>query len=43
MHITCSVGVTEIKPGDDFQKAFDRMDKAMYESKEGGRNKSTLL
>ena len=43
MHITCSVGVTEIKPGDDFQKAFDRMDKALYESKEGGRNKSTLL
>lgn len=43
MHITCSVGVTEIKPDDDFQKAFDRMDKALYESKEGGRNKSTLI
>ena len=42
-HITCSVGVTELKEDDDFTKAFNRIDKAMYDSKESGRNTVTLL
>ena len=42
-HITCSIGVTEIKKGDDFTGAFNRLDKAMYASKHNGRNKVTNL
>ena len=42
-HITCSIGVTELTDGDDFQGAFDRLDKAMYASKHNGRNKVTKL
>ena len=42
-HITCSVGLTELKAEDDFTQAFNRIDKAVYASKEGGRNKVTIL
>jgi len=42
-HITCSVGVTEVMATDTFEEAFDRMDRAMYLSKEGGRNRMTVL
>lgn len=42
-HITCSIGVTEIKKEDDFTEAFNRLDKAMYESKHNGRNMVTKL
>ena len=42
-HITCSIGVTELKADDDFAKAFDRLDKAMYTSKNNGRNTVTIL
>ena len=42
-HITCSIGVTELKKNDDFTGAFDRLDKAMYASKQNGRNQTTLL
>lgn len=42
-HITCSIGVTEIKKEDDFTEAFNRLDKAMYASKHNGRNKVTKL
>jgi diguanylate cyclase (GGDEF)-like protein len=42
-HITCSIGITEIKKDDDFAGAFDRLDKAMYASKHTGRNKVTQL
>ena len=42
-HITCSVGVTEVKATDTFEEAFDRVDRAMYLSKEGGRNRMTVL
>jgi diguanylate cyclase (GGDEF)-like protein len=42
-HITCSIGITEIKKGDDFAGAFNRLDKAMYASKHNGRNKVTKL
>lgn len=36
--VTCSVGVTEIGKEDDFNHAFDRMDKALYRAKSDGRN-----
>ena len=42
-HITCSIGVTEMKPEDSFNSAFDRIDKAMYDSKHNGRNRVTAL
>ncbi|SFU92419.1 GGDEF domain-containing protein [Butyrivibrio sp. INlla21] len=42
-HVTCSIGVTQVKDDDTFEDAFDRMDKAMYLSKENGRNTVTLV
>ena len=42
-HITCSIGITEIKDDDDFTEAFNRLDKALYTSKESGRNLVTKL
>ncbi|MCR5108261.1 MAG: GGDEF domain-containing protein [Lachnospiraceae bacterium] len=42
-HLTCSVGVTQIKESDTFDDAFNRMDKAMYQSKKNGRNCITRL
>ena len=42
-HITCSIGLTEVKQGDTFETAFNRMDRAMYLSKENGRNRVTIL
>ena len=42
-HITCSVGISRLKNTDSFEEVFDRMDKAMYYSKEAGKNKVTIL
>ena len=42
-HLTCSIGVTELKAEDDFTSAFNRLDKALYGSKQDGRNKVTKL
>lgn len=42
-HITCSIGVTELKNNDTFTDAFNRLDKAMYASKNIGRNMVTIL
>ncbi|MCR5587031.1 MAG: GGDEF domain-containing protein [Lachnospiraceae bacterium] len=36
--VTCSIGVTEMKADDTSEKAFCRMDKAMYKAKNEGRN-----
>ncbi|MBR4790578.1 MAG: GGDEF domain-containing protein [Treponema sp.] len=36
--LTCSLGLTEIQNGDDSALIFDRVDKAMYDAKNGGRN-----
>jgi diguanylate cyclase (GGDEF)-like protein len=36
--ITTSIGVTEIVKNDDFNMAFERMDKALYKAKSDGRN-----
>ncbi|WP_022762640.1 GGDEF domain-containing protein [Butyrivibrio sp. AD3002] len=40
--LTCSVGVTELRDEDSFDDVFNRVDKALYMSKESGRNKVTL-
>lgn len=40
--ITCSFGVTEMIAGEDPKRLFDRADKAMYDSKENGRNRVTI-
>lgn len=37
--ITCSIGLTEVAKGDTAQIIFDRVDRAMYEAKTGGRNR----
>ncbi len=37
--ITCSIGVTELRDSDNLQKAYTRMDKALYTAKKEGRNK----
>ena len=42
-HLSCSIGVTEITPEDEPQTAFDRLDKAMYASKQNGRNQVTKI
>lgn len=41
-HITCSLGVSSLKAGDSFEDIFNRIDKAMYSSKESGRNRVTV-
>ncbi len=42
-HITCSIGISRLGSSDTFETVFDRMDKAMYYSKETGKNKVTIL
>ncbi|MBQ8950679.1 MAG: GGDEF domain-containing protein [Eubacterium sp.] len=37
-HITCSIGVTDLTDEDNFDDVFNRIDKAMYNSKQNGRN-----
>lgn len=39
--VTCSFGVAEMVAGEDSKKLFERADKALYASKEGGRNRVT--
>lgn len=39
--ITCSFGIAEMMPGEDPKRLFERADKALYASKEGGRNRVT--
>ena len=41
--LTCSIGVTQLRDDDTFDQVFSRVDKALYSSKENGRNKVTLL
>ncbi len=41
--ITVSVGVTIFKPGEDEEKFIDRGDRALYMSKQNGRNKVSSL
>jgi diguanylate cyclase (GGDEF)-like protein/PAS domain S-box-containing protein len=41
--ITVSLGVTAVHPGDSLDSLLDRVDTAMYRSKEMGRNRVTVL
>jgi diguanylate cyclase (GGDEF)-like protein len=36
--LTCSIGLTQLKSDDDSKIVFDRVDKAMYEAKQSGRD-----
>jgi diguanylate cyclase len=38
MSITLSVGITEFKPQDSLESAFERADQALYQAKSNGRN-----
>jgi len=37
-HVTCSFGVTQFRAGDTEHSFFERVDNALYEAKESGRN-----
>ena len=41
--MTCSIGVSQLKDDDSFNELFDRVDKALYSSKENGRNRVTVI
>ena len=41
--ITVSVGLTEFKPNDNLDSAFERADQALYNAKSSGRNRCQLL
>lgn len=39
--LTCSIGISQLKAEDSFDSIFERIDRAMYASKNTGRNKVT--
>jgi len=41
-HVTCSFGVTEFSAGDTPAQFLERVDEALYEAKENGRNRVVL-
>jgi diguanylate cyclase (GGDEF)-like protein len=43
LSVTVSIGVTQVKPDDDLDKLMKRADQALYQSKENGRNRATLM
>ncbi len=43
LQVTISLGVAGLKPGEDLQQLLSRADEALYASKRGGRNRSTLV
>lgn len=38
VHVTCSFGLTAVKPDEELQSAFERADKALYRAKKDGKN-----
>ncbi len=38
LHVTASIGVAELRPGEALEALVDRADRAMYTAKSGGRN-----
>lgn len=43
LHITASLGLTVAQPGESSKTIIERADKALYEAKNSGRNKTVLL
>ncbi len=43
LKVTVSFGVTQVEPGDTMNDVFGRADKALFTSKENGRNRTTAL
>jgi len=41
--VTVSIGATELKEGEDVRSFISRTDKALYKSKDSGRNKLTYI
>ena len=41
--VTGSIGATELVDGEDFRSFISRTDKALYKSKDSGRNKITSI
>ena len=39
IHVTCSIGVAWAVPGDNWESLIGRADEALYEAKEGGRDR----
>ena len=42
-NITCSFGISSFIPSEDENTFLQRVDKALYQAKQGGRNKCILL
>ena len=40
--VTCSIGLTELQPNDTPLVAFNRVDSAMYQAKNNGRNQVVI-
>jgi len=43
MQITVSIGISQYQPGDTHESLITRADRAMYHSKDNGRNQSSIL
>jgi len=41
--VTVSIGLTELRSTDDYEKVFQRADEALYKAKENGRNRIVIL
>jgi diguanylate cyclase (GGDEF)-like protein len=42
-HLTVSIGVTRFKPDDDYDGLFKRVDDALYQAKQAGRNRVVVV